>query len=120
MSPGLVLTLYTIGCHWCITDTSSLIIFCNPNFEKYLKEFEEAEKEVKDQLTKLMEVKGTMSVDTLHKKLGKIMWEGVGMARNKEGLIKAREEIQKLKEVLWFDLKIIGNGIKVIFEGKGL
>jgi succinate dehydrogenase / fumarate reductase flavoprotein subunit len=36
------------------------------------------------------------------------MWEGVGMARNKEGLIKAREEIQKLKEVFWFDLKIPG------------
>ena len=79
-----------------------------PRFKTDLPEFDTAEKEVKDLLEKLMNVKGTMSVDTLHKKLGKIMWEGVGMARNKEGLIKAREEIQKLKEVFWFDLRIPG------------
>jgi len=79
-----------------------------PRFNTDLPEFEEAETEVKEQLEKLMAIRGTMSVDTLHKKLGKIMWEGVGMARNKEGLIKAREEIQKLKEVFWFDLKIPG------------
>jgi len=79
-----------------------------PRFKTDLPEFEAAEKEVKDQLEKLMAIRGTMSVDTLHKKLGKIMWEGVGMARNKKGLIKAREEIQKLKEVFWFDLKIPG------------
>jgi succinate dehydrogenase / fumarate reductase flavoprotein subunit len=80
-----------------------------PRFSTDLPEFETAETEVKEQLNKLMAVKGTMSVDTLHKKLGKIMWEGVGMARNKEGLIKAREKIQKLKEVFWFDLKIPGD-----------
>ena len=79
-----------------------------PRYKTDLQEFDAAEKEVQDQLEKLMAVKGTMSVDTLHKKLGKIMWEGVGMARNKEGLLKAREEIQKLKEVFWFDLKIPG------------
>ena len=79
-----------------------------PRFKTDLPEFEAAEKEVKEQLEKLMAIRGTMSVDTLHKKLGKIMWDGVGMARNKEGLIKAREEIQKLKEVFWFDLKIPG------------
>jgi len=55
-----------------------------------------------------MEVKGTLSVDTLHKKLGKIMWEGVGMARNKEGLKKAIEEIVKLKEEFWFHVNIPG------------
>ncbi len=79
-----------------------------PRFNTDTPEFDEAEKEVKEQLEKLMAVRGTMSVDTLHKKLGKIMWEGVGMARNKEGLMKAREEIRKLKEVFWFDLKIPG------------
>ena len=79
-----------------------------PRFKTDIPEFEAAEKEVREQLEKLMAIRGTMSVDTLHKKLGKIMWDGVGMARNKEGLIKAREEIQKLKEVFWFDLKIPG------------
>ena len=79
-----------------------------PRFKTDIPEFEAAETEVREQLEKLMAIRGTMSVDTLHKKLGKIMWDGVGMARNKEGLIKAREEIQKLKEVFWFDLKIPG------------
>jgi len=47
-------------------------------------------------------------VDELHKRLGKIMWEGVGMARNKEGLMNAREEIKDLKEDFWNNLKIPG------------
>ncbi|MCK4880180.1 MAG: FAD-binding protein, partial [Bacteroidales bacterium] len=79
-----------------------------PRFKTDIPEFETAEKEVKEQLDKLMEVKGTMSVDTLHKKLGKIMWENVGMARNKENLQKAIEEIEKLKEEFWFNVNIPG------------
>ena len=79
-----------------------------PRFKTDIPEFDKAEKEVQDQLEKLMEVKGTMSVDTLHKKLGKIMWEGVGMARNKEGLKKAIEEIAKLKEEFWMHVNIPG------------
>ena len=79
-----------------------------PRFKTDIPEFDTAEKEVQDQLEKLMEVKGTMSVDTLHKKLGKIMWEGVGMARNKEGLKKAIEEVAKLKEEFWMHVNIPG------------
>ena len=56
-----------------------------------------------------MAVKGSQTVDTLHKRLGKIMWEYVGMARNKEGLIKAREEIKKLREEFWPSVKIPGD-----------
>ncbi len=80
-----------------------------PRFKTDIPEFDAAETEVRVKLEKLMAVRGTMSVDTLHKKLGKIMWEGVGMARNKEGLLKAMEELKKLKEVFWFDLKIPGD-----------
>ncbi len=79
-----------------------------PRFKTDIPEFDTAEKEVQDQLEKLMEVKGTMSVDTLHKKLGKIMWEGVGMARNKEGLKKAIKEVAKLKEEFWMHVNIPG------------
>ena len=79
-----------------------------PRFKTDIPEFDQAEKEVQDQLEKLMEVKGTLSVDTLHKKLGKIMWEHVGMARNKEGLKTAIEELKKLKEEFWFNLNIPG------------
>jgi len=79
-----------------------------PRFATDTPEFDDAEKEVMDQLEKLMAVKGNHSVDTLHKRLGKIMWEGVGMARNREGLLNAREEIKDLKEDFWNNVKIPG------------
>jgi succinate dehydrogenase / fumarate reductase flavoprotein subunit len=79
-----------------------------PRFRTDLPEFDQAEKEVQDQLEKLMDVKGTMTVDTLHKKLGKIMWEYVGMARNKEGLKTAVREIADLKEEFWNQVNIPG------------
>ena len=47
-------------------------------------------------------------MDKIHKRLGKIMWENVGMARNKEGLLKGREEIKKLREEFWSTVKIPG------------
>lgn len=82
------------------------------------KEFKDAENEVKEHINKLMNVKGSKSVDTLHKKLGLIMWEHVGMARNKEGLEKAIKEIKTLKEEFWKDVKIPGKveGMNVELE----
>jgi succinate dehydrogenase / fumarate reductase flavoprotein subunit len=79
-----------------------------PRFPTDGPEFEEAEKEVSDQLEKLMAVKGNQTVDTLHKRLGKIMWDYVGMARNKEGLELAIDEIKNLKEDFWNSVKIPG------------
>ena len=79
-----------------------------PRFNTDAPEFDAAETEVKDQLEKLMAVKGHHSVDTLHKRLGKIMWDYVGMARNGEGLQNAREEIRDLKEDFWNNVKIPG------------
>ncbi len=79
-----------------------------PRFNTDAPEFDAAETEVKDQLEKLMAVKGHHSVDTLHKRLGKIMWNYVGMARNAEGLQNAREEIRDLKEDFWNNVKIPG------------
>ncbi len=79
-----------------------------PRFNTDSPEFEAAETEVNDQLEKLMAVKGNHSVDTLHKRLGKIMWDHVGMARNDEGLKNAQEEIRDLKEEFWNNVKIPG------------
>ena len=59
--------------------------------------FDEAEKNVRAQIDKLMNVKGTKSVDFYHRKLGKVMWEKCGMARNAKGLTEAIEEIKKNK-----------------------
>ncbi len=70
--------------------------------------FVEAEKTVSDRLNTLMNVKGKQSVESLHKRLGKIMWEKCGMARNAEGLKQAIVEIQQLKKEFWSDVKIPG------------
>ncbi|MFO7671525.1 MAG: fumarate reductase/succinate dehydrogenase flavoprotein subunit [Bacteroidales bacterium] len=80
-----------------------------PRFSTGLKEFEEAEKEVLERLEKLMAVKGNQTVDTLHKRLGRIMWDYVGMARNKDGLELAREEIQNLRDDFWNLVRIPGH-----------
>ena len=55
-----------------------------------------------------MAVKGEMTVDTIHKKLGRIMWEYVGMGRNKEGLTKAIQELKEIKKEFWENVKIPG------------
>ena len=71
-------------------------------------EFDEAEKAVKEQLDKLINNNGTKSVDHFHRRLGKIMWENCGMARNADGLTKAITEIQALREEFWKDVKVTG------------
>lgn len=70
--------------------------------------FEEAEKHANERYEKLINVKGTRPVDDFHKELGKIMWEYCGMARNAEGLKKARTLIQQLRAEFWKDVKIPG------------
>jgi len=71
-------------------------------------EFEAAEKDVKERLERLVNIKGTKSVDHFHKRLGKIMWNNVGMARNAEGLNEAMAEIKKIREEFWTDVRIPG------------
>ena len=73
-----------------------------------LPEFEAAEKSVKDQIEKFMNNNGTHSVDYFHKKLGKIMWDKVGMARNEKGLKEAIVEIAALREEFYKDVKVPG------------
>lgn len=73
-----------------------------------LPEFVEAEKKVKDQIDKFINNNGTHSVDYFHKKLGKIMWNKVGMARNAKGLTEAIEEIAALREEFYKDVKVPG------------
>jgi len=71
-------------------------------------EFEKAEKAVKDRLDFFMNNKGSKSVDYFHKKLGKVMWEKCGMARNKKGLEEAIEEIKAIREEFWKEVKVPG------------
>ncbi len=84
-----------------------------PRFKTDLPEFAESEKQVQARLQKLFDVKGTKPVDHFHRLLGKIMWEYVGMARNKAGLQKAITMIRELKIEFWKDVKITGENNEV-------
>jgi succinate dehydrogenase / fumarate reductase flavoprotein subunit len=70
--------------------------------------FIETEKAVSDRINQLMNIKGKQTVESFHKRLGKIMWDKCGMARNAEGLKEAITEIQQLKKEFWSDVKIPG------------
>lgn len=72
-------------------------------------EFDQAEKNVRDQLEKFLNNNGKHSVDYFHKKLGKIMWNKVGMARNAKGLTEAIDEIAALREEFYRDVKVTGS-----------
>ena len=71
--------------------------------------FEAAEKKVSDRINTLMKIKGNQTVESFHKRLGKIMWDKCGMARNTKGLQEAITEIQALKKEFWNDVKIPGD-----------
>lgn len=70
--------------------------------------FENTRKEVEDRINRLLSLKGNKTVDDIHKKLGHIMWEYCGMARNEEGLKKAKGLIRELREEFWRDVKVLG------------
>jgi succinate dehydrogenase / fumarate reductase flavoprotein subunit len=84
-------------------------------------EFDAAEKEVRERIEKFANNKGTKSVDYFHKKLGKIMWDKCGMARNEQGLKEAIEELKALKEEFWNDVRVPGdiNGLNPELEKAG-
>jgi succinate dehydrogenase / fumarate reductase flavoprotein subunit len=74
--------------------------------------FVEAEQKVKQQIDALMAVKGKQTVESFHKRLGKIMWDKCGMARNSEGLKQAIQEIRDLRKEFWSDVRIPGGTLE--------
>jgi len=81
-----------------------------PRFSTDLPEFKEAEKGINDRIAKLMNIKGKRSTDNLHKELGHIMWDFVGMGRDAEGLKTAISKLSDLKKEFWTNLYIPGSG----------
>ncbi|MCP9612454.1 fumarate reductase/succinate dehydrogenase flavoprotein subunit [Coprobacter tertius] len=79
-----------------------------PRFSKDLPEFAEAEKDVQERINKLMSIKGKRSVDSIHKELGLIMWDFVGMARTQEGLETAIKKLEEVKKEFWTNVRIPG------------
>jgi succinate dehydrogenase / fumarate reductase flavoprotein subunit len=68
------------------------------------------ERAVRERTERLLSIKGTRTVDSIHRELGKIMWEYCGMARSAEGLKTALELIPKLREEFWRDVRVLGTG----------
>tara|TARA_A100001037_G_scaffold144793_1_gene130863 strand:+ start:2115 stop:4139 length:2025 start_codon:yes stop_codon:yes gene_type:complete len=101
LADGYFVLPYTIGDYLSDDIRTGEISIDSPEFEK-------AEKSVLDRIEKLISNNGTKSVDYFHKKLGNIMWEYVGMSRNKEGLKKAIIEIKKIREDFWNNVIVPG------------
>jgi succinate dehydrogenase / fumarate reductase flavoprotein subunit len=79
-----------------------------PRMSTDLPEFEEAEKAIEEKISKLMNIKGRRSVDSIHKELGIVMWDFVGMARTKESLEAAMTRIKEIKKEFWSNVRIPG------------
>jgi succinate dehydrogenase / fumarate reductase flavoprotein subunit len=114
LADGYFVLPYTIG------DALASEIRTGP-ISTELPEFVEAEKSVKEQISRFANNKGTKSVDYFHKKLGKIMWDKCGMARNEKGLKEAIQEIKELREEFWKEVRVPGdiNGLNPELEKAG-
>ncbi len=81
-------------------------------------EFKDSENTVKAEINKFMKIKGEKTIDSVHKELGRIMWDNCGMARNKQGLTDSITKIQKLREEFHNNITIPGdaNGLNPELE----
>lgn len=80
-----------------------------PKISTDLPEFAQAEQAVKDQIEKLLSIKGKTSVEEFHKELGRIMWEYGAISRTEEGLLKGRQLVRELRERFWKDVFVPGS-----------
>ena len=102
LADGYFILPYTIGDYLASK-------FKDPKTDTNAPEFEEAEKKIKERISKLLSIKGKRTVDSIHKELGHIMWEYVGMARNEAGLKKAIGLISDLKKEFWSNVYVAGD-----------
>jgi succinate dehydrogenase / fumarate reductase flavoprotein subunit len=102
LADGYFVIPYTVGNYLADEIRTNAIPTSHPAFEQ-------TEHEVKSRLEKLKSVNGKQTVESFHKRLGKIMWDKCGMARNEQGLRQAIQEIRDLKKEFWSDVKIPGS-----------
>jgi succinate dehydrogenase / fumarate reductase flavoprotein subunit len=101
LADGYFVIPYTIG-------TFLANEISTPKVKNDLPEFLEAEKKTQEQIQRLLQIKGSQSVESFHRRLGKIMWDYCGMARNAEGLTKGRQMIRELREEFFKDVYVPG------------
>ncbi|MFA6234843.1 MAG: fumarate reductase/succinate dehydrogenase flavoprotein subunit [Bacteroidota bacterium] len=102
LADGYFVIPYTLG-HYFASYKKEKVTTEHPEFKK-------AEEDVRGRLAKLLALNGTRTVVSIHRELGKIMWEYCGMGRNEAGLKKALEEIPALREEFWQNAKVVGEG----------
>ena len=105
LADGYFVIPYTIGTYLSTIKTP------RPALEH--AEFAAAEEAVAERTKTLLGNKGTRSADSFHKELGKIMWHYCGMARNREGLTEALQQIPALRERFWEEVKVPGSGAEL-------
>lgn len=103
LADGYFILPYTIQNH--LSDQINV-----PRFSTDHPEFEKTEKAINDRISTLMNINGEHSVDSIHKKLGHVMWDFVGMGRDAEGLKKAIQDIKEVKKEFWTNVRIPGKG----------
>lgn len=101
LADGYFVIPYTIGNYLADEIRTKAIPTDHPEFEK-------AEREVEERINKLMGIQGKHSVESFHKRLGKIMWDKCGMSRNEKGLTEAIQEIKALRAAYWSEVRIPG------------
>jgi succinate dehydrogenase / fumarate reductase, flavoprotein subunit len=102
LADGYFVIPYTIGNYLSDEIRTAEIPLTHPAFEQ-------TEKAVAERINTLMNIKGSQTVESFHKRLGKIMWNKCGMARNAKGLQEAITEIQQLKKEFWADVRVPGD-----------
>ncbi|GAA4301310.1 fumarate reductase/succinate dehydrogenase flavoprotein subunit [Nibribacter koreensis] len=113
LADGYFVIPYTIGDYLAQNPTTRV--------ETSHPAFKEAEQAVRADVDRLLSINGSRTVDDFHKALGLLMWDYCGMARNAEGLQYAKQEIRKLREDFWKDVKILGTNeeLNVTLEKAG-
>ncbi|KAA6440153.1 fumarate reductase/succinate dehydrogenase flavoprotein subunit [Dyadobacter flavalbus] len=101
LADGYFVIPYTIGAYLASEIRTGKI---STDHEAFVR----TEKEVKDRIDRLLSIQGKTSPETFHRRLGKIMWDKCGMARNEKGLKEAIAEIRQLREEFWKDVKVMG------------
>ncbi len=103
LADGYFVIPYTIGDHLARNSNAEHVPDNHPAVT-------DAVADVQTRLNSMLNVKGSRSVDSIHRELGQIMWNNVGMSRSGDGLSAAVEKIQTLRDVFWNDVRILGSG----------
>jgi succinate dehydrogenase / fumarate reductase flavoprotein subunit len=101
LADGYFVLPYTIGNYFAQQNL--------PSVDADHAEAVKSREEVSERMKKLLAIRGSQTVDSFHRRLGRIMWDKCGMSRNREGLKQAIQEVQALREEFWTDVNVTGS-----------